>query len=209
MRLAPRSDHLEAALVTPPVAALDDAGLVAAIAEMRQEALAEAYRRHAEVARSAARAVLRDPAFAEDVVQDVFWRLWSRPERFDAARGTLRGWMLGQAHGRSVDVLRSEVARHQREEREAKDATADAAYEIEPAVVEAALASRVHAAVASLPEAERRAVELAYYGGHSYRQVAALLAEPEGTVKGRIRVGLRRLQAWLAADGTAAAWRHP
>ena len=194
--------------MTPPVASLDDAALVAAIAQMRHDALAEAYRRYADVARTAARAVLRNPATAEDVVQDVFCRLWSRPERFDAARGSLRGWMLGQARGRSVDVLRSELARQQREEREARAAgPGEPAYEIEPAVVEAAVASRVCAAVASLPAAERRVVELAYYGGHSYRQVAALLAEPEGTVKGRIRAGLRRLGACLADDGTAAAWR--
>lgn len=191
--------------MTPPVASLDDAALVAAIAEMREDALAEVYRRHAGVTRTAARTVLRDAFSAEDVVQDVFCRLWSRPERFDAARGSLRGWMLGQAHGRSVDVLRSELARQHREEREAQ-AAGEPAYEFEPGVVEAALAERVHAAVASLPEAERRAVELAYYGGHSYRRVAALLAEPEGTVKGRIRAGLRRLKGWLADDGTAAAW---
>ena len=86
-----------------------DAALVVAIGRYRQEALAEAYRRHAGAVFGLARRLLSDQALAEEVVQEVFLRLWNQPERFDPARGTLRSYLLAQSHGRSVDLLRSEA----------------------------------------------------------------------------------------------------
>lgn len=189
-----------------PWPALDDPALASAVVATRPEALQEAYRRHALAVWGTARRVLGDSTAAEDVVQEVFWRLWSRPRAYDPTRGTLRGWLLGQAHSRAVDVLRSDVARKRREERDARRRPDTVHPGVEPLVVEEALAHRVRVAVGELPSGERQAVTLAYYGGHSYRQVATLLAEPEGTVKGRIRAGLRRVQLRLIDDGTAAAW---
>ena len=181
-----------------------DAILVVSIGRYRQEALAEAYRRHAGAVFALARRLLVDRAMAEEVVQEVFLRLWHRPDKFDPERGSLRSFLLAQTHGRSVDILRSEVSRRQREERDARQ-TAEAGYDIEHAVVDLAVADEVRAAMDILPAGERAAIELAYFGGHTYREVASLLDEPEGTVKSRIRSGLRRLRGVLVDAGIGGA----
>jgi RNA polymerase sigma-70 factor, ECF subfamily len=182
------------------VTELSDAALVVAIGRWRQDALAEAYRRHAGAVYGLARRVLNDTATAEEVVQEVFLRLWNSPDKFDPARGSLRSYLLAQAHGRSVDLLRSDSSRRRREEREVRE-TAEAGYDIEHEVWDLAVADRVKEAVTGLPEEERRAIELAYFGGHTYREVAVLLNAPEGTVKSRIRAGLRRMRTELDDAG--------
>jgi len=180
-----------------------DAGLVVAIGRWRQDALAEAYRRHAGAVFALARRVLNDTAAAEEVVQEVFIRLWNSPDKFDPERGSLRSYLLAQSHGRAVDLLRSETSRKRREEREARR-TAESGYDLEHEVWDLAVADRVKSALGSLPVDERRAIELAYFGGHTYREVAQLLGNPEGTVKSRIRSGLRRLRTNLADEGELA-----
>jgi RNA polymerase sigma-70 factor (ECF subfamily) len=181
-----------------------DAALVVAIARWRQEALAEAYRRHAGAVLALAQRVLRDRTLAEEVVQEVFLKLWNQPERFDPERGTLRSFMLAQAHGRSVDLLRSESARRAREEREARE-TAEAGYDLEHAVLDLTVAEQIRTALSSLQEGEREAIELAYFGGHTYRQVASILGQPEGTIKSRIRLGMRHLRDALGESGVVSA----
>lgn len=177
-----------------------DAVLVVAISRFQQEALAEAYRRHAGAVFGLARRILTDQALAEEVVQEVFLRLWNTPDRFDPARGTLRSYLLAQAHGRSVDLLRSEGARRLREERDAR-ATAEAGYDLEHEVWDLATAEQVRRALESISPSERRPIELAYFGGLTYREVAQRLGEPEGTIKSRIRSGLKRLRHELVAAG--------
>jgi RNA polymerase sigma-70 factor, ECF subfamily len=177
-----------------------DAVLVMAISRYQQDALAEVYRRHGGAVFGLARRLLSDPALAEEVVQEVFLRIWDRPERFDPARGSLRSYLLAQCHGRAVDLLRSETSRRRREEKEVR-LTAEGRYDLEHEVWDLAMAEHVKVAVNALPELERRAIELAYFGGHTYREVAELLAQPEGTVKSRIRTGLRRLRDELTAAG--------
>lgn len=179
-----------------------DAALVVAIARSHQDALAEAYRRHGASVFSLARRVLTDRAMAEDVTQEVFLQLWTRPERFDPERGSLRSYLLAQAHGRSVDRLRSEVSRRRREERDARH-TAEAGYDLEREAIDLAVHEKVREALAGLGEGEQAAIELAYFGGHTYREVARLLGEPEGTVKSRIRSGLHRLRGVLVDVGLA------
>ncbi|HEX8581754.1 MAG TPA: sigma-70 family RNA polymerase sigma factor [Acidimicrobiales bacterium] len=190
-------------LLTMPDDPLDqasDAALVVAIARFRHEALAEAYRRHAGSVLGLARRLLGDRALAEEVVQEVFLRLWNDPDRFDPGRGSLRSWLLTQGHGRSVDLLRSEGSRRDREERDARR-TAGGGYDLEHEVWDLAVGESVRRAVDGLPEKERAAIELAYFGGHTYQEVAAILGDPEGTVKSRIRTGLRRLRAGLVEEG--------
>jgi RNA polymerase sigma-70 factor (ECF subfamily) len=177
-----------------------DAVLVVAISRYRQDALAEAYRRHAGAVFALAKRLLLDAALAEEVVQEVFLRIWNQPEKFDPERGTLRSYLLAQCHGRSVDLLRSETSRRQREERDASR-TAEKGYDLEHEVVDLTVAERVKEALERLPEGERAAITLAYFGGHTYREVADLLDEPEGTVKSRIRAGLRRLRTDLVGAG--------
>ena len=179
---------------------VSDPALVVAIGRYREDALAEAYRRHAGAAFALARRLLADRQLAEEVLQEVFLRLWNQPERFDSERGTLRSYLLAQTHGRSVDLLRSETSRRRREEREARQ-MAEAGGDIEREVIGLAVADEVKRVVAALPVDERRAIELAYFCGHTYRQVAQLLDAPEGTVKSRIRSGLRRMRSDLSAAG--------
>ncbi len=185
----------------PDVSASSDAGLLIAITRRRSDALAEAYRRHGGAAFALARRLLNDNEMAEEVLQEVFLRLWNDPERFDPERGSLRSYLLAQTHGRSVDLIRSETSRRRREERDAHR-TPHLTVDIEREVVESSVAQQVKEVVAGLPVEERKAIELAYFGGHTYREVAQLLDEPEGTVKSRIRAGLKRMrtggdQAWL------------
>jgi RNA polymerase sigma-70 factor (ECF subfamily) len=182
-----------------------DATLVVAIGRWREDALAEAYRRHAGVAFALARRLLNDRVLAEEVLQEVFLRLWNRPERFDAERGSLRSYLLAQTHGRSVDLLRSETSRKRREERDAREPV-EPRDDIEREVVDLTVAEQVKQVVAGLPADERRAIELAYFGGHTYREVAVLLDTPEGTVKSRIRSGLRRMRHDLVEAGVGMPW---
>jgi RNA polymerase sigma-70 factor, ECF subfamily len=186
--------------VDPPFARTDDVGLVIAIARYNGDAFAEAYRRHAGAVYGLAKRLLYDAALAEEIVQEVFLRLWNTPDKFDPGRGSLRSYLLAQCHGRSVDLLRSETSRRRREERDHRR-TAEAGYDVEHEVWDLAVADHVHDVIARLPENERRAIELAYLGGHTYREVAVILAEPEGTVKSRIRSGLKRMRGELTDAG--------
>ena len=195
-----RTDPGDAALRTTGVresfADVSDAALVLAIARYRQEALAEAYRRHAGAVFGLARRLLSDQALAEEIVQEVFLRLWNDPDRFDPLRGTLRSYLLAHTHGRAVDLLRSEGARRTREER---DAPADGRGRLRRRARGVGPGhGRPGPPVAGPPaRGERVAIELAYFGGHTYREVASRLGEPEGTVKSRIRSGLKRLRGEL------------
>ncbi len=177
-----------------------DVALVLALSRFQQAALGEVYRRHAGAVFGLAKRLLNDQAKAEEVVQEVFLRLWNQPERFDPERGSLRSFLLAQAHSRSVDVLRSDASRRKREERDAREA-AQGGYDLDRAVWDLALAEHVRAAMQQLHPTERAAVELAYFGGRTYREVAHELGEPEGTVKSRIRSGLKRLRAELVSSG--------
>jgi RNA polymerase sigma-70 factor (ECF subfamily) len=184
-----------------------DAALVVAIGRWSEDALAEAYRRHGGAVYALARRVVRDTSIAEDVVQEVFVRLWTTPDRFDPERGSLRSWLLAQGHGRSIDRLRSDTARRTREERDALR-TADAGYDVEREAWDLAVAGRVTDVMAALPAAERQAIELAYFDGYTYREVAKLLDTPEGTIKSRIRAGLKRMRADLIDAETGRQWHH-
>ena len=182
---------------------VSDATLVVAIARSRQDALAEAYSRYSGAVFGLATRVLADRALAEEVLQEVFLRLWNEPERFDPDRGSLRSFLLAQCHGRAVDLIRSEEARRRREERQHRQPNVPR-YDLEDEVMDVEIAGHVRDALALLPRNEREPIELAYFGGKSYREVAAALGQPEGTVKTRIRSGLRRLRAGLTDIGVGA-----
>jgi RNA polymerase sigma-70 factor (ECF subfamily) len=169
-----------------------------------EDAHAYAFVRYAPLIRRAAAGLLRDRAQVEDVVQSVFESLWRHPERFDSTRGSLLAYLRLQARGRSLDLLRSESSRAARGRRFA--ATTDASnsdeYDFEHSTLD------VRRALDVLPMAEREVIELAYFGGVSFRSVAAHLGLPEGTVKWRIHsalVRLRELECIKAVHGAMLA----
>jgi RNA polymerase sigma-70 factor (ECF subfamily) len=183
---------------------VSDAQLVTSIARYSEIALAEVYRRHGGAVYGLARRVLNNASEAEDVTQEVFLRLWNRPDRFDPGRGSLRSFLLTQSHGRAVDAVRSLNARRLRESGEARR-TATAEYDMQHEAWDLAVADQVARALGDLPDDERRAIELAYFDGHTYVEVADLLGQPEGTVKSRIRNGMRRMRALLVDAGVQGA----
>lgn len=172
----------------------DDTELVSRIVDGDRDALETVFRRYGGAVKSMALRVLRDETLAEDTVQEVFVKFWESPERYDADRGSLRTFLLTIAHRRAVDTVRSEQARFTREEKVPQDVPGSLEDEVWSRVV----SDQVRAAVASLSAGEREAIELAYFGHLSYIDVARRLGLPEGTVKSRIRSGMRRLGLALA-----------
>lgn len=137
--------------------------------------------------------VVRNPALAEEITQEVYLEIWRLAPRFDPSRGSATGWSSTIAHRRAVDRVRAEQARTDREERDRPGPSAPFDSVVEQ-VLDRIDRSAVGEALRSLSEQQRTAVTLAYYGGHTYRQVAALLDIPEGTAKTRIRDGLIKLR---------------
>ena len=179
---------------------VSDAQLVTAVARYSEVALAEVYRRHGGAVYGLARRVLNNESEAQDVTQEVFLRLWNQPDRFDPGRGSLRAFLLAQSHARAVDAIRSLNARRAREAKDAQR-TASAEYDVSHEAWDLALADKVSGALADLPKDERRAIELAYFDGRTYVEVAELLDAPEGTIKSRIRNGMRRMRSVLVEAG--------
>ena len=188
----PRTAAMNVTRSDADVAQLSDARLVDGVARWSHAALVEIYGRHGDEMLKVAQR-LRGPASAEDVVQDVFLRFWGRPELFDPTRGSLRWFLLMQTRSRAIDLLRTDNARRARENVDIADHSA-----VSSAVDDGALARLAgdHAwlLLSRLSEGERSAIILAYFGDHTYREVALLLGQPVGTIKTRIRSGLGRLR---------------
>ena len=144
--------------------------------------------------------MLGNAALAEDVMQDVFVRLWEHPDRFDPGRGRLRTYLLAMTHSRAVDRLRAEDSQRRRLEAAGREHVQAAAPIPRDASDAADSSSAVRRVLAELPNDQRVAIEMAYFGGLSYRDVAVALAEPEGTVRYRIRAGMQKMRAALQAE---------
>ncbi|MDQ6615478.1 MAG: sigma-70 family RNA polymerase sigma factor [Actinomycetota bacterium] len=169
-----------------------DTQLAIRLREHSPAALAEVYWRHGSAVVEHARR-FGQPDAADDVAQEVFVALWRNPGRFDATRGSLRTYLLAQVHNRSIDMYRSEQCRRRRQDRFCS--TPEARPSPDDTVVAADQAAHVRASLDDLPSDERVAIDLAYFGHHSYREVAQLLGQPEGTVKSRIRHGLQTIRS--------------
>ena len=145
------------------------------------------------------RRVLRDPAESEEVAQEVLLEIWRTATRYDPARAGVRSWAVMIAHSRAVDRVRSSERRKAREEATALPEP-PAVDEVSEAAVSAFEVRRVRKALAELSDVQRESVRLAFYGGHTHREVATLLGVPLGTVKTRIRDGLSRLRLHLGPE---------
>lgn len=179
------------AVPSAPRDPLDDAMRRAALGD--DEAFADVYDHLAPVVFGTILRVLRDPAMSEEVAQEVFVELWKLAPRYDAERGSPHSWAATVAHRRAVDRVRSEQSARDREHRESSRAVRSHDAVVDE-VVDRLDRSRVAEALGALTDGQREAVTLAYYGGHTYREVAVLLGVPEGTIKTRIRDGLARLR---------------
>jgi RNA polymerase sigma-70 factor (ECF subfamily) len=179
-----------------------DQELAAALAAGSHEALAELYDRYSGLAYGVAMRVLGDPGRAEDAVQDSFLNVWNHAAGFDSARGSLRGWLLVSVRNRSIDLLRGRGA-HERKEQELRPESVEAAGWSDP-WREVALSlerTAVREALGNLPSEQRQVVELAYFGGYSQQEIASMTRVPLGTVKGRIRLALEKMDSYLRGRG--------
>jgi RNA polymerase sigma-70 factor (ECF subfamily) len=165
-----------------------------------EQALRESYREFSPAVFGLAQRVVANEAIAEEVVQEVFVRLWEHPDRFDPTRGPLRAYLLAMTHSRAVERVRSEDSLRRRHEFAQREALREPPVPSpEHALVDKDVSVAVRTALAALPESQRVPIEMAYFEGMSYRQVALALSEPEGTVKYRIRCGMQKLRTALRA----------
>ena len=162
------------------------------------------YQRHGSACYQMARRITANEALAEDAVQEAFAGFWRDPGGYSPRQGSVRGWLLGLVHHKAVDLVRRETAQQRRQNAQAVQqaldpppAAADPAAEAWAGV----RAEKVRAALAELPEPQRHALALAYFGGYTQREIAQLTGVPLGTVKTRMFAAMRRLQLRLAAVG--------
>jgi len=193
-------------LMSRSFAHLSDEAVVALVARSDQTALAELYDRFGRVAYGVALRVLRDEKLAEDAVQEGFLAAWRNADRFMPERAKASTWLLTFVHRRAVDLVR-------REDRRRADAlTEDVEQASSGSAEEDAWLrferERVQAALKQLPDQQREALELAYYGGFSQSELAERLGQPIGTIKSRMFTGLARLRELLADPGPGeTAWK--
>jgi RNA polymerase sigma-70 factor, ECF subfamily len=189
------------------LAHLSDEALVALVARADEEALAELYDRFGRVAYGLALRIVRDPALAEDAVQEGFLAVWRSAARFVAERAKASTWILTLTHRRAVDLVRKEQPRRAEPLEVAPHDSGDDTQE------EAWLRlrrARVQEALKQLPDKQREAIELAYYGGFTQSELADRLGEPLGTIKSRMFSGLANLRDMLVEDELEEEqWKEP
>ncbi len=185
-----------------------DEALVALVAAGRQEAMTVLYGRYGTVAYGLAMRVARDRQLAENALQDAFLAVWHSACRYSRAQGTVRTWLLTLVHRRAVDIVRAEarIRRFETPQQQFEPPVGDAVDETVELRAERRL---VQAALGQLGHQQRRALELAYYGGLTQPEIADRLQEPLGTIKSRMFHGLARLRGLLAGEQAPATIRRP
>jgi RNA polymerase sigma factor (sigma-70 family) len=187
---------------------LRDGQLVELVAQKDAGALEALYDRYGRAAYSLARRILTEETLAQDVVQEVFLSLWRDARRFDAGRGMVATYLLSMTHHRAVDVVRREEnLRRWRTSDEGLELAPDPKARVEDEVEASERRKEVRAALAELPAAQREALLLAYFGGYTQREVAALVGVPLGTVKTRMAAGMRKMREALQDAGREE--QHP
>ena len=195
--------------VSPPARRLQDqdadADLLRRIRDGDRTAVEDLYDRFRRPAFALARRILADDSLAEDVLQEVFLSVWRDPAAYDRARGSFSSWLLAVVHHKAVDAVRREESQRRRQTLAEEDSALTepvTARDVEEEAWTRVVAEQVRSALGLLSQPQREALTLAYYGGYTQREVAALTGTPLGTVKTRMLTGMRRLKAELG-DTTA------
>lgn len=187
-----------------------DAELMGRVKARDANALRALYDRHSSMVYGLGLRILKDPAEAEDLAQDVFLHLWRKSELFDGARGAFLGWLVSLVRNRAIDRLRARRAKEEKTsafEFERRSDVAPKSLDPNETAYVGELRQAVAKSLAMLPDPQRSALELAYYGGLSHSEIAEKLETPLGTVKARIRQGMLRMRDLLgdfAAAGLTA-----
>jgi RNA polymerase sigma-70 factor (ECF subfamily) len=192
----------------PPEQSSPDADLLRRIAAGDAGAVDDLYERFRRPAFALARRILADDTLAEDVLQDVFLSVWRDPAAFDGLRGSFSSWLMAMVHHKAVDAVRREESQRRRQTLAGDDLALRApmaTYDVEEQAESRSVAERVRAALGDLPVSQREALTLAYYGGYTQREVAALTGAPLGTVKTRMLAGMRRLKEGLGGTADLAS----
>jgi RNA polymerase sigma-70 factor (ECF subfamily) len=179
---------------------LADEELMPLIGEKNPDAFEVFYDRHGGVAYSLAYRIVGERGAAEDVVQEAFISIWRSGARYDAARGSVRTWMLGIVRNRAIDFLRSKAGRAPKLDFD-DDSILEhrpAAEQTESEALERETAQEVRGALDELPGEQAKVIQMAYFGGFSHSEIAGMLGVPLGTVKGRMRLGLEKIRGELA-----------
>jgi RNA polymerase sigma-70 factor (ECF subfamily) len=183
-----------------PIAEITDEELIERIQRGEQAGLTALYDRHRSLAYALALRVVRDPQRAEDVVQDAFLSVWRKAASYALGRGSVRTWLSSIVRNRAIDVVRAS-----RERTLPDEAPLLGIVDPRPAVDDEVAVrfdgERVRIAIQDLPDDQRRAIHLAFYGGLSHSEIAEETGIPLGTVKSRIRLGMLRLRTSLAGQG--------
>jgi RNA polymerase sigma factor (sigma-70 family) len=180
-----------------------DAALIRRIRAGEGGAVDDLYERFRRPAFALARRILADDPLAEDVLQDVFLSVWRDPGAFDRGRGSFSSWLLAMVHHKAVDAVRREQSQRRRQTRVQDDvapAAPTTAQDVEEEAWTRMIPERVRLTLGVLPSAQREALTLAYYGGYTQREVAALTGAPLGTVRIRMLAGMRRLREELGGS---------
>lgn len=183
----------------------EDQSLISRISDGDTHALETLYDRYATTVYRLALRIVKSPELAEDIVQEVFWRVWRRSGSFSSERGRVAQWLFGIAHNLCVDELRRMQSRptpvYEDVEHPFIQQIPDEQTDVAGAAWQAEQRRAIADALGQLPDAQRQAIELAYFGGLSHQEIATKLNHPLGTVKTRVRLGLHKLNSLLAAQG--------
>jgi len=185
-------------------AEIEDAELITLIASGEARALEALYDRYSRVVYSFAVRIVRDPQLAEEVTQEVFFRVWQQAGAFSSARGALITWLLSITHNQSIDEVRKRNRRPQKADAEDPElllgSVADSSTDIEQEVWLSGVRTAIIEALGRLPKDQRDVIELAYFRGLTQREIAETLDQPLGTIKTRMRLGLQKLREQLGSS---------
>ncbi len=177
------------AINAPPLSSQDDAALLLLVQKGDEYAMASLFDRYSKVVYSVALRVLRDPASAEDVLQEIFMQVWRNPDSFIATRGTLGGWLAVVARNRSIDALR-----RKRPSEQVDDMALASPYNLANEAERNSLMEKARTVIHLLPTEQRKTLEMAFFDGLTHSEIAEMTGDPLGTVKTRIRSALTSLR---------------